>query len=90
VIARADSLRALINSENTSYGRLHRDSTLINEIADIRNEVDILQARMASTTGTLGRGRADSALFQALASTQREMTLIMADVRRRPFRYVHF
>jgi len=89
-MARADSVRALLASDKTSFGRFRRDSTLLHQVADIRSELDLLGARMASTSGTLGRARADSALFQALAASQREMTLIMADMKRRPFRYVHF
>jgi len=89
-IARADSVRALIASDRTSYGRFRRDSTLLREVADIRNELDIVHARMASPAGTVGRIRADSALLRAVAATQREMTLIMADIHRRPLRYVHF
>jgi len=91
VMARADSVRALLSTDNrSSLGRFRRDSTLLREVADIRNELDILHARMASPNGTLGRARTDSALFDAVASTQREMTLIMADIRRRPLRYIHF
>jgi hypothetical protein len=45
---------------------------------------------MTSPNGTLGRMRADSALFQALNGAEHEMTLIMADVHRRPLRYIHF
>jgi phospholipid/cholesterol/gamma-HCH transport system substrate-binding protein len=89
-IARADSVRALLSSGQTSYGRFHRDSTLVREVADIRNELDIVRARMASPEGTVGRIHADSALLRQLAGTQREMTLIMADIHRRPLRYVHF
>lgn len=91
VMLRADSVRALLTADNrTSFGRFRRDSTLLREVADIRNELDILRARMASPNGTVGRARADSALFDALTATQREMTLIMADIRRRPLRYIHF
>jgi hypothetical protein len=90
VMARADSVRALITSQNASLGRFRRDSTLLREVADIRNELDIIRARLASSRGTLGRARADSALFEAIAGAQREMTLIMADVHRRPLRYIHF
>ena len=90
VMARADSVRAIVANKNTSFGRFRSDSTLMREVADIRNELDIIRARMASPTGTLGRVRADSALFDAIAKAQREMTLIMADVRRRPLRYIHF
>lgn len=89
-IARADSVRALLASNETSYGRFRRDSTLLRNVADIRNELDIVQARLISPTGTLGRMRADSALLHALAGTQREMTLILADIHRRPLRYIHF
>ena len=56
----------------------------------IRTEIDIVRARMASPTSTIGRAHADSALFDALAGMRREMTLIMADIHRRPLRYVHF
>jgi ABC-type transporter Mla subunit MlaD len=90
VMARADSVRALVASQNTSLGRFRRDSTLLREVADIRNELDIIRARLASPRGTLGRAQADSALFAAIAGAQREMTLIMADVHRRPLRYIHF
>jgi phospholipid/cholesterol/gamma-HCH transport system substrate-binding protein len=90
VMARADSVRTIIAAKNTSLGRFRSDSALMREVADIRNELDILQARMKSPTGTIGRVRADSALFDAIARAQREMTLIMADVRRRPLRYIHF
>ena len=89
-MARADSVRAVIASQNTSLGRVRHDSALMREVADIRNELDIIHARLASPNGTLGRARADSALFDAIAGAQREMTLIMADVRRRPLRYIHF
>jgi hypothetical protein len=71
-------------------GRFRRDSSLFHAVSDIRSELDVVQARMASTSGTLGRARVDSALFGAIAGTQREMTLIMADIKRRPLRYVHF
>lgn len=90
VMARADSIRAVIASQNTSLGRLRGDSALLREVADIRNELDIIHARMASPNGTFGRVHADSALFGSIARAQREMTLIMADVRRRPLRYIHF
>jgi hypothetical protein len=90
VMARADSVRALIAGGGRSYGRFRRDSTLLRELADIRDEIDIVRARMASPNGTLGRARADSTLFSALAGMRREMTLIMADIHRRPLRYIHF
>lgn len=89
-IARADSIRALLASNRTSYGRFRRDSTLTREIAQVRREIDVVRTQLASPDGTLGRLRADSALFLALNGAEHEMTLIMADVRRRPLRYIHF
>ena len=89
-MSRADSIRALLASPTGSYGRLRRDSTLFREVADVRNELDIIRARMASSNGTIGRVRADSTLLDAVANTHREMTLIMADIKRRPLRYIHF
>jgi ABC-type transporter Mla subunit MlaD len=90
VMARADSIRALLASDKTSLGRFRKDSTLLREVADVRNELDIVRARLTSPTGTLGRAHTDSALFAGVFSAQREMTLIMADVHRRPLRYIHF
>ncbi len=89
-MAQADSIRTLIASPTTSYGRFRRDSTLAREVADVRNELDIVRARMMSPNGTIGRIRADSVLLQAVANTQREMTLIMTDIQRHPLRYIHF
>jgi len=89
-MARADSVRALLNSDSSSLGRFRRDSSMLHTVSDIRSELDIVQARMTSKSGTLGRARSDSALFGAIASTRREMTLIMADIKRHPLRYVHF
>lgn len=89
-MARADSIRALLASNNTSYGRFRRDSTLPRNVADLRNELTILRGQLQSPNGTVGRLRADSALFSALGGAEHEMTLIMADIRRHPLRYVHF
>jgi phospholipid/cholesterol/gamma-HCH transport system substrate-binding protein len=89
-MARSDSIRALLASKNSSLGRFRRDSTLLNSVADVRSELDIVRSRLASPSGTLGRVRADSALVDAVAAAQREMTLILADLHRRPLRYIHF
>jgi phospholipid/cholesterol/gamma-HCH transport system substrate-binding protein len=90
VMARADSVRALLASPNTSLGRFRRDSTLAGEVDDIRNELTLLQANLASGRGTAGRAVSDSALGNALADAQREMTLLIADLKKHPLRYVNF
>ena len=90
VMARADSVRALLASNNTSLGRFRRDSTLLSEVADIRNEVSIVQALLAEPRGTAGRVMRDTALTVALGDVQREMTLLFADIKSHPFRYLSF
>jgi phospholipid/cholesterol/gamma-HCH transport system substrate-binding protein len=90
VMARADSVRALLASSNTSLGRFRRDSTLAGEVADIRDELTLLQANLASGRGTAGRVVSDSALGNALADAQREMTLLFADLKKHPLRYINF
>jgi phospholipid/cholesterol/gamma-HCH transport system substrate-binding protein len=90
VMARADSVRALLASPNTSLGRFRRDSTLAGEVDDIRNELTLLQTNLASGRGTAGRVVSDSALANALAEAQREMTLLIADLKTHPLRYVNF
>jgi phospholipid/cholesterol/gamma-HCH transport system substrate-binding protein len=90
VMARSDSVRALLASPNTSLGRFRRDSTLAAEVADIRNELSLVQANLAAGRGTAGRAVSDSALGNALAEAQREMTLLFADLKKHPLRYMSF
>lgn len=89
-LARADSIRVLVSSDRTSYGRFRRDSTLGREVAQLHDEMQLVSERLASPDGTLGRLRGDSALFTALTGAEHEMTLIIADIQRRPLRYIHF
>jgi hypothetical protein len=88
--AGADSLRQLVTSDQSSLGRFRRDSTLLRNVQDVRNELTILQARLASPDGNLGRMRADSALLESVARARKEMTVLFTDLRRHPLRYVHF
>jgi hypothetical protein len=90
VLARADSVRALLASPNTTVGRFRRDSTLVGEVDDIRNELTLLQMNLASARGTVGRAASDSALGNAIAEAQREMTLLRADLKKHPLRYINF
>jgi hypothetical protein len=90
VMARVDSVRALLASPNTSFGRFRRDSTLLSEVADIRNELSIIQALVDEPRGTAGRVLRDSAITSALAGAQREMSLLFADIKKHPLRYLSF
>lgn len=90
VLARVDSLRAQLASNHTTYGRLGTDSTLVHQIADLRDEASIVRAMMASDTGTIGRSHADSAVTNALSAAQRSLTSLLTDARQHPLRYVRF
>jgi hypothetical protein len=89
-LARVDSVRALLRSNESSYGRFRRDSTLGRSIATLRDELAELRAQLAAHDGTIARFESDSALSRAIANAQREMTLLFDDIRRRPLRYVAF
>ena len=90
VMARADSVRALVGSSSTSFGRFKRDSTLVSEVADIRDELATVRASLAESRGTAGRIANDSAAFRALGDVQHEMTLLLADMKKHPLRYNPF
>jgi hypothetical protein len=89
-LARADSVRKLILSPDAALGRFKRDSGLKATVADIQNELSIVRALLDSARGTAGRVTRDSAIVNALTEAEREMGAIMADMRRRPFRYLNF
>ena len=89
-MARADSVRALVGSSNTSLGRFKRDSTLVSEVADIRDELATVRASLADSRGTAGRIAHDSAAFRALGDVHTELTLLLADMKKHPLRYNPF
>lgn len=90
VMARADSVRALIGSPNTSLGRMRKDSTLLAEVADIRNELTLVRRQLDESRGTAGRMMNDSAISTALGEAQRQMSLLFADIKKHPMRYLVF
>ena len=90
VLARADSVRALLASSSGSLGRLRRDSTLMTEVADIQTELARVRASLTDSRGTAGRVLHDSAVFSALGDVQREMSLLFADMKKHPLRYNPF
>lgn len=88
--AQADSLRALLASDRTSFGRFRRDSTLLRAVGQVRDELSITRRLLASQTGTLGRFGSDSIIAVQTAERERLMTELFADLKRRPFRYIAF
>lgn len=89
-LARADSVRTLLGSSSTSYGRFRRDATLGATVANVRDEIAQLRATLDDSSGTLGRLKTDSALTHSMADAQSELTRLLRDIRRRPLHYVHF
>ena len=89
-MGRADSVRALLASPNTSLGRFRKDSSLLAEVGDIRNEITLIRAMVNEPRGTVGRAMQDSALTNALAEAQRQMALLFADIKKHPLRYLSF
>jgi ABC-type transporter Mla subunit MlaD len=89
-LARVDSIRVLVASPNTSFGRFRRDSTLASSIASVRSELAAVRASLDINDGTLGRVKSDSVLTRTIAESQREMKLLFDDIRRQPLRYIAF
>jgi hypothetical protein len=89
-MARADSVRTLIFSESGTLGRFKRDSTLLRNVAEVRDEVSIVRGLLANSRGTAGRVLGDSAIFRQLAQTEVALGDLMADIKRRPLRYIAF
>lgn len=89
-IARADSVQQLFVSPENAVGRFRRDTTLKTAVADIQNELSIVRAMLDEARGTAGRVMNDRAINEALLEAEREMGAIMADIRRRPLRYLNF
>jgi len=88
-LARVDSIRAMLATSG-NVGRFRRDTTLPRTIANVRDELAALQARMDSSTGTLHRLARDSAMTRAVADARVEMTLLFTDLRKHPLRYIAF
>jgi phospholipid/cholesterol/gamma-HCH transport system substrate-binding protein len=89
-LARADSVQQLFASTDVAVGRFRRDTTLKTAVAAIQNELSVVRVMLSEARGTAGRVTQDRAIVEALTEAEREMAAIMADIRRRPFRYLNF
>jgi hypothetical protein len=89
-LARADSVQQLLASPGLAIGRFRRDTTLKAVVADIQHELSTIRAMLSEARGTAGRMTEDRGIAEALMEAEREMAAIMADIRRRPFRYLNF
>ncbi|MEP6999892.1 MAG: MlaD family protein [bacterium] len=90
VLARTDSLRTLIASPHTSFGRYRKDSTLVGEVGYIRDELSLVRSQLEQSRGTAGRAMHDSAITNSLTEAQRQMSLLFADIKSHPLRYIVF
>ena len=88
--AQADSVRALLASDRSSFGRFRRDSTLLRTVADLRDELSITSTLLSSQSGSLARFRQDSIIAVQTAELSKQMTALFADIKKRPFRYIAF
>jgi phospholipid/cholesterol/gamma-HCH transport system substrate-binding protein len=89
-LARVDSVRTLLASENTSFGRFRKDSTLITEVGSIRDDLTRIRSQLDDSRGTAGRVLHDSALGNGVIEAERQMSLLFADIKKHPLRYVVF
>lgn len=90
LLARVDSIRMVVADSGTSIGRFRRDSTLLRSVTEVRDEVSIVRALLDDSRGTAGRGLNDKAIAQELAQLELELAALMADIQRRPLRYIAF
>ena len=90
VMARVDSIRTLVGSNQHSLGRFRRDSTLAIEIRRARAELAEVQRLASSPNGTIGRLRADSAIIRNVHRGLAEADSLIADLKKHPLRYVSF
>ena len=89
-MAQVDSIRALLGSEKHSLGRFRRDSTLIREIAKVRDELAVVKQLAASPNGTIGRFRSDSIIIRNVHRDFAAMDSLFADLKKHPLRYIAF
>jgi hypothetical protein len=89
-MARVDSIRTLVTSNEHSLGRFRRDSTLVTEIGLIRNELAEVQRLAASPNGTIGRARSDSVIIRNIHLDLAAVDSLFADIKKHPLRYIVF
>ncbi|MDQ6831657.1 MAG: MlaD family protein [Gemmatimonadota bacterium] len=89
-MARADSLVAAVNAPGSLAMRARSDSGLARALADTRDEISIVRARLAEPRGTAGRVLNDKVIFDELSRTQKLLGDVIADFKKHPGRYIIF
>ncbi|HXC25176.1 MAG TPA: MlaD family protein [Gemmatimonadaceae bacterium] len=88
VMAQTDSIRVLMTSDRTSFGRFRRDSTLGPEARHLLASTDQLRTQLSGSLDPRARG--DSTLAQQLDRVHQQLDSLIADARRHPLKYVAF
>jgi hypothetical protein len=89
-MARVDSIRTLLTSNEHSIGRFRRDSSLVREVGELRVEMQRLNELAASPAGTIGRLRSDSAITVGIHRDLTALDSLFADLKKHPLRYIAF
>jgi phospholipid/cholesterol/gamma-HCH transport system substrate-binding protein len=89
-MARVDSIRTLVSSDEHSLGRFRRDSSIVTEITRVRTELAELGRLIGDPSGSFGRSRRDSAIVQAIQRDLRGIDSLKADMKKHPLRYIAF
>jgi MlaD protein len=86
-MATMDSVRQLLASRASEFGRFKRDSSLAPQVRDLQLEVTHLREMAQTTGGAIGRAQADSALRRGLDSASIELGALLADIKNHPLKY---
>ena len=89
-MARADSLKTFVMSGKSSLGRFQRDSSLMGNVQDVRDELTIVGALLNEPRGTAGRITRDSTIMRQVQGARDEMSKLFADLKKHPLRYIAF
>jgi phospholipid/cholesterol/gamma-HCH transport system substrate-binding protein len=89
-LAQVDSVRALLASDQHSLGRFRRDSTIFRDVRELRTELSRLAQLARDSSTVIGRFRGDSAIVRSIRRDLVAMDSLMADMRKRPLRYIVF
>ena len=60
------------------------------EVGAVRDDLTHLRTQLDDSRGTAGRVLHDSALGNGVVEAQREMSLLFADIKKHPLRYIVF
>lgn len=84
VMAAADSLMTFASSGEGTVGRFRRDTTLMTTAKGIMGQLDSLRAQAKGLAGP------DTSLAVALAKRRALTDSLIADIKKRPMRYINF